>query len=388
MPAISSLNGKKIFDSRGSETIEATLTLDNGTASSVSLPQAVSRGKNEAVYLSTEEALKNLKEIITPALCGMDIFEQEKIDKKLIELDGTANKSKLGANAILGASLASARASAKSANKELWQRFSEIYGAKPPRRPRLFINVIEGGLHSLGNLRFQEYLIIPQAESFAESMKVGQEMHVGLKEKLIELNGENGAILGDEGGYAADLEGDLKPFELIREVAKNLGLEDKIKFGLDAAASNIQDSPENLAASYQKMFSDFSLFYLEDPFGEEDFASFARLKKELPNVFITGDDLTATNLKKMEEAKFRDSVNGVIIKPNQIGTVTETLEAIKKAREWNWLVVVSHRGGETEDDFIADLAYGVGADGLKLGSPSRPERLAKYHRLLAIEKNK
>lgn len=390
MPKISKLFGKKILDSRGDETIEVGVVLDDGTEARAAVPQGVSRGEHEAVYVAPDIALNNLQKILEPAVLGLAVENQAKLDLRLIEADGTLNKSEAGANTILGASLASARASAQVLQKPLWLRFREIYGEKVPadNRPLLFINMIEGGLHAKNGLQFQEYLVIPEGQNFQEAILRGRNVYAELEKEFLTRFGPAGKALGDEGGFAPPLKDDLEPFKILQEVISRLGLSEKTKLGLDAAGSDLKSSPDKLAVVYRKMRDNFHLFYLEDPLDEENFSGFAGLLAELGGeVKVVGDDLTATNLSRMKKAKEKRSVNGVIIKPNQIGTVTETMQAVKMARMWNWFVVVSHRGGETMDDFIADLAYGVGADGFKLGSPSKLERLVKYSRLLKIEEN-
>lgn len=387
MAKILGLEGKKISDSRGNPTIEVSITLDDGNRCVVSLPQGVSRGKNEAIYLTPESAVRNIKEIIEPALRGADPEDQEKIDARLLELDGAPRKEKLGANAILGVSLAAARVSASVKKIPLWKRFAEIYEEKiSGKMPRLFINLVEGGLHARNGLRFQEYLVITQTDSVREASDIGKKMRAYLWKNLAEKFGENKISFGDEGGISAEMEGDLTPFAYLTDAAEKLEYADKIRFGLDAAANNIKTSPDDLFSLYCEAEEKYRLFYLEDPFAENDFENFAKLLAEKKgDLIIAGDDLTTTNLERMQEAKEKMSINSVVIKPNQIGTVTEAMRAVKQAREWEWSVIVSHRGGETMDDWIADFAAGTGADGFKLGAPARPERLVKYNRLAAIE---
>lgn len=386
MSKIVEIKARKILDSRGEWTLEVATVTESGAQAVVSVPRGKSRGKFEAASVSVDEALHNVKEIIAPALKGFDSTNQQKIDKRLIELDGTANKSGLGANAILGVSLSSASVAAASQHLPVWRHIRELINLPAPKDPpRLFINVINGGLHAGNNLDFQEYLIIPKVSILTDAVRLGDMAYISLRDFLVENFGKSASLLGDEGGFAPEFRDNLEPFEILERSAADAGLLGKLDFGLDAAASNIQKDPEELKCVYQELRARHNLWYLEDPFGENEFDKFADLLKDWPNGLICGDDLTVTNVERMKTAAERQSVNAIIIKPNQIGTLTETLAAVRQARKYDWKVIVSHRSGETNDDFIADLAYGVGADGFKLGAPARGERVAKFNRLLAIE---
>ncbi len=390
MAKISSLDSRPILDSRGEWTVETAMALDNGLISKASVPQGKSRGSFEMVYVKPEIAAKNVKELIEPALKGLDPSDQKEIDETLIKLDGTLDKSKLGANAILGVSIAAARAAAMAKGIPLWKHLreiSEIYSeSKIP--PRLYVNVVNGGMHSGNNLDFQEYLIIPKKETFKESVEVSVKIYKELKKFLENNFGKSASALGDEGGFAPNFKTNIEPFEIMAKVAESVGLRDEIDFGLDAAASDVKIEAPELLKFYNELKEKFGILYLEDPFPENDFEDFAKFTEKFGgNTFIVGDDLTTTNVNRIRKALKEKSVNGIIIKPNQIGTVSEALEAIKLAKISNWKVIISHRSGETNDDFIADLAYGVMADGIKLGAPARGERIAKYNRLLEIEKS-
>lgn len=388
MPKISHLSGRPILDSRGDWTIEVAIGLNNGLQAIASVPQGKSKSSFEAFYVSPEKAVKNIEKTIAPKIIGEKIGNQLRIDKILLNLDGTKEKKKLGGNAILGVSLAYARISALAQKIPLWRYINKISGLKiGASTPHLLMNIINGGLHANNNLNFQEYIVIPKTEKISEAVKIGLKIYNGLKDYLKE-NYPKGAInVGDEGGFAPIMKNDEEPFDAISRVAKKMKLESKISFGLDAAASDIKWKPKKLFDFYGKLFKKFKLIYLEDPFSENDFKNFKKLREISGNsCLITGDDLTSTNPQRISAAYKKKSLNGVIIKPNQIGTLSETLEAVKLARKYGWAVIVSHRSGETNDDFIVDLAFGVGADGIKLGAPSRGERIAKYDRALEIGK--
>lgn len=376
---IAAVSAKKIYDSRGEETIEIALTTGGGDIAFASVPQGRSRGSYEAAYVAPDRAIQNIRNILHPALAGKALGEQETIDAFLIEQDGTPTKSRLGANTLLGVSLAYARASARAEGMPLW-RFIERAGHFPHRPlPRLFINLINGGLHAQNNLDIQEYLVIPRTTRPSEALAQGNMLYADLKERF----GPDVPI-GDEGGVMPNFQDNVEPFAVLRDIIWRRGYD--VDFGIDAAATNIKKTPDELARIYRELKERCNLFYLEDPFGENDFEQYASLTEEFGrNMKIAGDDLTTTNLARMETAREKGSINSVIIKPNQIGTLSETISAVQKAREWGWYVVVSHRSGETNDDWIADVAVGTGADGFKLGAPHPPERLAKYHRLLDIE---
>jgi len=335
----------------------------------------------------------NVNKLIAPWMKRTDFKNQVALDAFLCKLDGTPLKAKLGANATLPVSIAFARAMALAKNIPLWRLIRANMGDSVATKksqfahPRLFINVVNGGLHAGNNLDFQEYIIIPKCRTIAESVDVGTKLYHALGATLQKMKGRNAGNLGDEGGFAPNFKNNKEPFEIIRSVAKKLHLEHKIDLGMDAAATNIKKmSDKKLAQTYLGLTRDYGLTYIEDPFNEKDFLAFAALNIHFKGKrWIAGDDLTTTNVRNMQKAHAEESVNAVIIKPNQIGTVTEALAAVRLARKYGWAVIASHRSGETDDDFIADFAYGIRADGLKLGAPARGERIAKYNRLLEIE---
>ena len=382
MSLISQIKARTILDSRGEWTVEAELFASDGKSYIASVPQGKSVGSHEAVNIDPHQACEKIESIISPALFGMDCQQQDAIDKKLRELDGTENKNKLGANAILACSLAAARAGA--GNLPLWKYLQQISQTPHAEQPLLFCNLINGGLHSGNGLNFQEYLVIPNTRDIQQAVEMAKniyhELGVDLKEKM----GESSTGLGDEGGFAPRFSDDFEPFEMIQRAAGNLKLADDILLGLDAAGSNVKLT--NLEQIYTDFIAKFTLHYLEDPFGEEEFEKFASLKLKYPQVLVTGDDLTTTNPGRLGKAIEANSISGIIIKLNQIGTVSETIQVINQAKAAGIKIIVSHRSGETNDDFIADLAVGVAAYGMKLGAPARGERVAKYDRLLEIEK--
>lgn len=387
MSRIAHVEAQSIRDSKGKETISVELTTDDGVTVTASVPQGESRGALEAVLLPTADAVRNVNEIIGPALQNVPVVDQAGIDQQLLDLDGTKQKEKLGGNALLAVSLATARAAAVTQQKPLWQWIQQLYGGTRVAQPKLFMNFIEGGVHAAaGSLAFQEYLIIPEAKTTAEALQIAEALRQALVGQLTVRFGAEQVRLGDEGGYVAPFQADGEPFAALTEAATSAGLTGKIRFGLDAAASNVERSVEDLMKAYKALRTEHGIWYLEDPFHEDDFANYARLHAEFgDDVLLCGDDLTVTNVRRMEEAAAAKSVNTIVIKPTQIGTLTETLAAVRRARQYQWHVVVSHRGRETMDDFISDLAYGVAADGIKIGAPIQAERVAKQQRLLAIE---
>ncbi len=390
---IKSLAARQILDSRGEWTVEATLEFKNGTRATASVPQGKSTGAAEAMTLPADVAVRKINNVIAPALKRGEFHSEELFDSFLVKLDGTAQKSRLGANAILATSIAFTRASAIANKVPLWQHIRKICGSpvkssREVTHPRLFINMVNGGLHAGNNLNFQEYLVIPKTRTFKEAAEIGAKIYNELGNTLARTKGKNARNLGDEGGYAPNFKTDEDPLRDLRLVVNKLKLSKKVDFGIDAAATDIKKlDHKKLAKLYSKLVHQKDFIYLEDPFKEDDFLSFAALTMRFGGkAWIAGDDLTTTNVKRMERAHAEGSLNAVIVKPNQIGTVTEALDAVRAARKYNWAVIASHRSGETNDDFIADFAYGVGAEGLKLGAPARGERTAKYNRLLELEK--
>lgn len=415
MAKISQIWSREILDSRGIPTLEAACRLDTGQISVTSVPAGTSISAHEALELRDEDpkrflgmgvlrAVNNVNNILSLPLTGQDPTDLEGLDAKLIELDGTENKSKYGANAILAVSQAVCKAGAMAQRQPLYlwiNSISQRLGIKAALKvpPPLF-NMINGGLHGSGNLDFQEFHIIPAStKPYQQGLQIGAETYMTIGKNLE----RRGAIhsVGDEGGYAPNLFTNADALEVlvesIRETNYSLGRD--IHLGLDIAANTFYKNGEYLIKDkttplnetqmleyYKGLNEQYHLAILEDPFQEDEWDSWQKLTTLLgQNVTIVGDDLLATNPKRVDKAISSSSCNGILVKPNQIGTVTETLKVIKKARDANWKIIASHRSGETNDTFIADFAVGVGADYVKFGAPARGERVVKYNRLSTIE---
>ncbi len=413
MAKIKQITALEILDSRGNPTVRVTVVLENGTIGSASVPSGASTGTHEALELRDDDAryggkgvlkaCENIEKKIARKLAGSEVTDQEKLDRTLIELDGTENKSNLGANAVLAVSLATARAAARSENVPLYKYIAQIYKFKKPKRmPTAFFNVINGGAHSDSGLSIQEFQIIPREfKTFAEKYQAASEIYHKLKDLLANAGLPTG--VGDEGGFAPRLESNAEAFEYIKKSIEENGynFSGLVSIGIDAAASGFYDKdrqkyvlkPENasletehLIALYQEWRKKFDLFSVEDGLMEDDFENWKKMNERMgANTLVIGDDLLVTNAGRLEKALAHSAVGAAIVKPNQIGTLTETVEFIKKCQKSRIKCVVSHRSGETEDDFIADLAVAAGAEFVKFGAPCRSERTAKYNRLLEIE---
>jgi len=411
MPKIKNIKAREILDSRGNPTLEVELETEFGKFLA-SVPSGASKGEHEAVELrdggeryfgkGVKKAVKNVNEIISKKLEGFDVTKQKEIDEVLIELDGTENKSKLGANAICGVSLAVCKAGAKAKNLPLYQYVRELYNPQLTtyNLPRPSFNIINGGVHAGNDLDFQEFMICPKGKSFSENLRIGAEIYHKLKEIIAKKYGKLATNLGDEGGFAPPIKDPEIAIKLILEAVKILNYQNKISIILDVAASQFFDgkkyktkignfSGEELTNFYLKLIKKYPIEGIEDPFAQDDFESWQYFSSyfQLPtsNFLIIGDDLTVTNPKRIKMAKEKGLCNAIIVKINQIGTVTEAIEAVKLAKSFGWKIMVSHRSGETTDDFISDFAVGISADFIKSGAPARGERVAKYNRLLKIE---
>jgi enolase len=412
MTKIKKISALEILDSRGNPTVKATATLENGIFGSAAVPSGASTGKYEALELRDHDtrygglgvlnACENINKAINKKLAGFDALEQKKIDSALIELDGTENKSSLGANAMLAVSLAVSRAAAKAQNMPLYKYLAGVYGFKNPKKiPTAFFNILNGGAHADSGLSVQEFQIIPEKfKSFSEKMRAASEIFHKLKTLLANAGYPVG--VGDEGGFAPKLDSHSDAFEYISSAIEDAKYQGKVSLGIDAAASSFFDEneesytlkPENtsleadrLISLYQEWVKKYNITSLEDGLAEDDFENWKKLNEKMgKKILIIGDDLLVTNTDRLKKALSFSAVNAAIVKPNQIGSLTETMEFIKLCQKNKVKCVVSHRSGETEDSSIADLAVAAGVEFVKFGAPCRSERTAKYNRLLEIEK--
>lgn len=391
---------KIILDSRGKETLEAELKSDNFSASA-SVPSGESEGVHEAAILEPKLALQKFGEIKSQVLAASAsgrIESQEEFDNFLIQLDDTPNKQNLGANLILALSLSFARLKAESENKRLFEYIRSIAQLQiiDYKSPHPIFNVIEGGVHTKNKLDIQEFQIIPEVNDFAIAYGLGQEFYRKLGEFLESKFGKENVLLGDEAGFSCLFKNSEEAIDILAELIKKYNY--PLRIGLDAAASQFYKennyivdgknySAEELKDFYLKLVNTYNILAIEDPFSEESFDNFAALTKDSPKTIIITDDLTTTNPERLQTAISKKSGKAIIVKLDQIGTLTETLEVVKLAYQNDWQAVVSHRSRETMDDFIADLAVGVNAWGLKAGAPAALERMAKYERVLKIATN-
>jgi enolase len=402
---IKQISAREILDSRGFPTVEAEVEA-GGERVTASVPSGTSTGKYEALELrdggeryqgrGVLRAVGNVNDIISPALLGKDVSNQRETDKLLISLDGTDNKSRLGANAIAAVSLACCRMGAVLQKKPLWKWISEISGMGESL-PSPCILFIEGGLHGKGWLDIQEIMVLLEAGSYKEKLRVSTEIYHSLGKLLTEKYGKASSAVGLEGAFIPAISETEEAIEAVLKAIKDSGYQKEIRIILDMAASSFYKDgkyffegdilkKEDLEKYYLDLCQKYPIFAIEDPFAEEDWESFSSLTSKVgPKVTIIGDDLLVTNTKRIETAAEKKACNGLILKPNQIGTVSESITAAKYALSNGWKVFVKHRSGETKDDFIADLATGLGTGYLMAGAPSRGERVAKYNRLLKIE---
>ncbi len=410
MGEIVQVHAREILDSRGNPTVEVEVWLESGASGRAAVPSGASTGTHEALELRDKDekryhgkgvlkAVENVNEIIAQELLGLESTAQAEIDKLLIELDGTENKSRLGANAILGVSMAVAQASAKEAGLPL---YAYLGGVGATVLPVPMMNVINGGVHADNKLDLQEFMIVPLgAPTFAEALRYGAETYHVLK-KVLKERGYSTAV-GDEGGFAPNVSSAKEALELLVEAIEKAGYRpgEDIALALDPAASEIfKDgkyvlegegktlSSEEMVAYYRELVDQFPIVSIEDGLAEDDWEGWKILRRELGDrIQLVGDDIFVTNIKRLARGIEEDIANAILIKLNQIGTVTETLEAIRLAHTSGWRCVISHRSGETEDTFIADLAVAVNSGQIKTGAPCRSERVAKYNQLLRIEED-
>ncbi len=403
--AIKQIFARQILDSRGNPTVEAQVLLENGVTGAAAVPSGASTGKYEAVELRDEadnyngksvyKAVGNINHIINDALVGMDIFDQTSIDRRMIELDGTENKEHLGANALLAVSLAAARTGALACEMPLYRYLG---GAAAMTMPVPMLNILNGGAHANNNVEIQEFMIVPiGAPTFAKAM----EMSVAVYHSLGHILKESGlnTTVGDEGGFAPNLENDEQALKLIVRAIERAGLDPQhdIAIALDAAASEWK-TPEGyrqpkigrsfdtagLIEYFECLIQDYPIISIEDPLGDDDFKGFSEITKRT-GIQIVGDDLFVTNSDRLQQGIASQSANAILIKLNQIGTLSETLQTIRMAKNNGYKTIISHRSGETADPFIADLAVAVNAGQIKTGAPARSERVCKYNRLTGIE---
>ena len=404
---IEKVQARQILDSRGNPTIEVEVLTYGGVCARAAVPSGKSKGRYEAIELrdggksfhglSVFEAVRNVNDIIGPDLRGMDVRNQREIDEMMITLDGTMDKSKLGANSILGVSIASAKAVSEVEGIPLYRCLG---GEEATLLPIPFLNVINGGSHAGNKLDFQEHMVIPLgAESFFEALKMGVEVYQELKKILIKRYGRGAVNVGDEGGFAPNLSDTREAMDDIIEAIEQAGFLEGTDFvlGIDAAASEFYKdnvyhidgkklNEEELLQYYIDLIHDYPLNSIEDPFDEKAFRGFANLTaKANENIQIVCDDITVSNIKLLETAIEEKAGNALLLKVNQIGSLTEAIQAAKMAFKNDFNVMVSHRSGETEDTFIADLAVGLCSGQIKTGAPARSDRCAKYNQLLRIE---
>ncbi|GAA6002326.1 uncharacterized protein JCM10292_006603 [Rhodotorula paludigena] len=413
---ISKIHARQIWDSRGNPTVEVDVVTEKGLFTAA-VPSGASTGVHEAVELRDGDkskylgkgvlkAVANVNEIIAHKLisAGIDIVDQEAVDNFLIELDGTPNKGKLGANAILGVSMAVAKAAAAQKGVPLYVHFADLAGVKPPYvLPVPAMNVINGGSHAGNALAFQEFMLLPTgAKDFDEAMQMGTETYHTLKSVIKKKYGIDATNVGDEGGFAPNVQGAEESLEILTEAIAKAGYAGKVQIGLDVASSefykdgkydldfkNPNSDPskwltgEQLADVYNKLVEKYDIVSIEDPFDQDDWSAWSHLT-QATKIQIVGDDLTVTNPKRIQTAIEKKSCNGLLLKVNQIGTITESIKATQLASSDGWGTMVSHRSGETEDTTIADLVVALGTGQIKTGAPCRSERVAKYNRLIRI----
>lgn len=409
---IKDIVGREILDSRGNPTVEVDVILENGVLGRAAVPSGASTGEREALELrdggsrymgkGVLKAVENVNGPLRDLVIGMDAEDQKALDYAMIELDGTDTKSKFGANAILGISMATLKASAINAAKPLYIYVNEKFGNGEMSEPKPMMNIINGGAHADNKLDFQEFMIIPQRNTIKERVRVGAEVFHNLKKVLNEKGLATG--VGDEGGFAPDLQSNTEGFELIIEAIRRAGYEPgrDVCLGIDVAASEFYDkelgkykfkwstgeefSTDELINYYEELISKYPIISIEDPVHENDWEGFTKITERLGDkVQLVGDDLFVTNKKCLQMGIDKHAGNAILLKVNQIGTITETLETIELARSNNYKTVLSHRSGETEDTTIADLSVGLNLGQIKTGSMSRTDRICKYNQLIRIE---
>ncbi len=404
MPTIDRIHAREVLDSRGNPTVEVEAE-SMGRIVYAIVPSGASTGEHEALELRDRDnrfhgkgvlkAVRNVNEVIAPKLVGEELDSQERLDKIMLELDGTELKTNLGANAILGVSLVIAKLRAGVQGKWIYEVIGNDYTIPVP-----LLNVINGGKHAGGKLAIQEFMIVPHGfDTFRESLRAGSEIYHSLKSLLKKKYGVSAVNVGDEGGFAPPIDRSADALQMLVSAIEDAGYSPKeqVSLAIDAAASeffhdayyHVDDQKmtiEDMVDLYSQLTEEFPLISIEDPFDENDFEAFAKLMRLLGNkIAIVADDLTVTNVNRIKQAMDTNAANYLLLKVNQIGSLTEALNASDLCRQGKWGVVVSHRSGETEDPFIADLAVAIKAERIKTGAPARSERTAKYNQLLRIE---
>jgi len=403
MSAIADVRARQILDSRGNPTVEVDVLLESGAVGRAAVPSGASTGAHEAVELrdgadayggkSVLQAVANASREIRDAVSGADADDQESLDRTLIELDGTPNKGRLGANAILGVSLAVAKAAAADAGESLYRYLG---GPSATTLPVPMMNVINGGVHAANSIDLQEFMVVPlEAETFSEGLRIGTEVYHALKKVLSDRGLATG--VGDEGGFAPDLESSEAAIEAILEAAERAGHRERVAIALDPASSEVFSdgryrfegrdvSSAEMPGFWRGIVDAYPVVSIEDGCAEDDWDAWAALTSDVgERVQLVGDDLFVTNPQRLREGIDRGVANSILVKVNQIGTLTETIEAVRLAHESGYTAVMSHRSGETEDATIADLAVALGTGQIKTGAPARSDRVAKYNQLLRIE---
>ncbi len=396
---IKKIKAREILNSRADWTVEVELKVKNKTFLA-KVPSGASTGKREAKFIEPKKAVKNINEIIAPKLTGRELKSQEEIDSFLINLDGTKNKSKIGANAICGVSMVFCRANAGVKEMPLYSYISQIFNkskSAQAKLPLIGFNIINGGAHAGNNLDFQEFMIVFRGKGIKSSLIGATKVYQELKKIIEKKYGSSAINVGDEGGFAPPIASPGEAINLILKAVESSGYRKSAKIILDVAASEFyfnnfykiageKVSREELLNYYIKLIQKYPIEAIEDPFDEDDWQGFKEITKKIGNkVVIIGDDFLVTNPQIIKKAELEKACNGLLLKVNQIGTVSESLEAARLAKNYGWKIMVSHRSGETCDDFISDLAVGIAADYIKTGAPARSERTAKHNRLLKIE---
>jgi len=401
MSKIKNIIAVEAKDSRNKPTVQVEVETGDGIFTA-SVPSGASTGSNEALELrdgdgrGVQTAITNVNQIIAPKLNGQSVVNQKDIDNLMLELDGTENKSKLGANAILGVSMAVARAGAAAQKMPLYKHIAQLAGNNEKLfSPLPMFNIINGGAHAKNDLEIQEFMVVPQRSTMQENLILGNEIFGKLKEAVRANFGDEHLGLGDEGGFAPPIAKAEQALFLLKNATE--GHENEVKFALDCAASEFYKDGKyvlegreltrsEILEFYKDLVARFGIISIEDPFSEDDWQAFEDFVSQMGDkITIVGDDLTTTNIKRIKDAHGKKAINAVLIKLNQIGSVSETIEAINMTKSFGWKVIVSHRSGETLDNFIADLAVGTGANWLKSGSPAKEERMVKYQRVVEIE---